>query len=116
MQFFRFLAVLMCAEWLLIFHVWVSFRYLLVFAVFCYLRGHILAFIPHWDTYYFVFLLAALGVLYHLRSMWRGRSARYRDFYTTPDSRRSLADHRRPDPESDAVSGICHHDGLPHIT
>jgi len=86
MQFFRFLAVLMCAEWLLIFHVWISFRYLLVFAVFGYFRGQILAFIPHWDTYYFVFLLATLGVLYHLRSVWRGRSARYRDFYTTPDS------------------------------
>ena len=86
MQFFRFLAVLMCAEWLLIFHVWISFRYLLVFAIFCYFRGHILAFIPHWDTYYFVFLFATLGVLYHLRAVWRGRSARYRDFYTTPDA------------------------------
>jgi hypothetical protein len=86
MQFFRFLAVLMCAEWLLIFHVWISFRYLLVFAIFGYFRGHILAFIPHWDTYYFVFLFATLGVLYHLRSVWRGRSARYRDFYTTPDA------------------------------
>ena len=32
----------------------------------------------------FVFLFATLGVLYHLRSVWRGRSARYRDFYTTP--------------------------------
>jgi hypothetical protein len=86
MQFFRFLAVLMCAEWLLIFHVWISFRYLLVFAIFGYFRGHILAFIPHWDTYYFVFLFATLGVLYHLRAVWRGRSARYRDFYTTPDA------------------------------
>ena len=61
-------------------------RYLLVFAVFCYFRGKILAFIPHWDTYYFVFLFATLGVLYHLRAVWRGRSARYRDFYTTPDA------------------------------
>ena len=86
MQFFRFLAVLMCAEWLLIFHVWISFRYLLVFAVFAYFRGQLLAFIPHWDTYYFVFLFAVLGVLYHLRAVWRGRSARYRDFYTTPDA------------------------------
>jgi hypothetical protein len=86
MQFFRFLAVLMCAEWLLIFHVWISFRYLLVFAIFAYFRGQLLAFIPHWDTYYFVFLFAVLGVLYHLRSVWRGRSARYRDFYTTPDA------------------------------
>ena len=86
MQFFRFLATLMCAEWLLIFHVWISFRYLLVFAIFAYFRGQLLAFIPHWDTYYFVFLFAILGVLYHLRAVWRGRSARYRDFYTTPDA------------------------------
>jgi hypothetical protein len=86
MQFFRFLATLMCAEWLLIFHVWISFRYLLVFAIFAYFRGQLLAFIPHWDTYYFVFLFAVLGVLYHLHAVWRGRSARYRDFYTTPDA------------------------------
>ena len=31
-------------------------RYLLLFVAVCFLRGRILAFIPHWDTYYFVFL------------------------------------------------------------
>ena len=50
MQFFGFLALLMCAEWLLIFRVWISFRYLLLFVIFCMFRARILAFIPHWDT------------------------------------------------------------------
>ena len=80
MWLFRLLTLLMCAEWLLIFRVWISFRYLLLFVAVCFLRGRLLAFIPHWDTYYFVFLFATLGMLYHLRSVWRGRSARYRDF------------------------------------
>jgi hypothetical protein len=86
MRHFQFLTVVMCAEWLLIFRVWVSFRYLLLFVAVCFLRARFLAFIPHWDTYYFVFLCATLGMLYHLRSIWRGRSGRSRDFYNTPDS------------------------------
>ena len=86
MQLFRFLALVMCAEWLLIFRVWASFRFLLLFVAVCFFRARILRFIPHWDTYYFVFLFSTLGMLYHLRSAWRGRSGRYRDFYHTSDS------------------------------
>ena len=86
MRHFQFLALLMCAEWLLIFRIWVSFRFLLLFVAVCFLRARILALIPHWDSYYLIFPLATLGMLYNLRSVLRGRSARYRDFYTTPDA------------------------------
>jgi len=84
MRFFQFLSVAMCAEWLLIFRTWVSFRFLLLFVACCMVRARILAFIPHWDAYYLLFPLATVGLLYHLRSMWSRRSARYREFYNTP--------------------------------
>jgi hypothetical protein len=86
MWLFRLLTLLMCAEWLLIFRIWVSFRFLLLFVAACFLRARILRFIPHWDTYYFVFPVAAVGMLYHLRLVWMRRGARYRDFYNTPES------------------------------
>ena len=86
MRFFRFLTLVMCAEWLLIFRIWVSFRFLLLFVGVCYFRARILRLHPALGHVLYRFSCGRRGMLYHLRSMWRGRSARYRDFYTTPES------------------------------
>ena len=86
MPFFRFLAVLMCAEWLLIFRIWASFRFLLLFVALSMLRARFLGFIPHWDNSYVIFPVATVAMLYHLRCTVNRSSARYRDFYNAPDT------------------------------
>jgi hypothetical protein len=86
MQFIRFLSLLLCAEWLLIFRIWASFRWLVLFVAFTFIRARILGFIPHWDSSYIIFPVAAVAMLYHLRCTWNRRSARNREIYNAPDT------------------------------
>ena len=86
MRRFGFLPLLLCAEWLLIFRIWVSFRYLLLFILFGALRLRLLAFIPHWENHYTVLPLALIATLYNLRCVFNGSSARNREISTTPDT------------------------------
>jgi hypothetical protein len=86
MQFIRFLSLLMCAEWLLIFRIWPAFRWLVLFVAFSFFRARFLDFIPHWDSSYIIFPVAAVAMLYHLRCIWNRRSARNREIYNMPDT------------------------------
>jgi hypothetical protein len=84
MLILRFLALLLCAEWLLLFRGWSSLKYLIVFMAAAVLRARILNFIPHWDTHAFLYLATFPALLYHLPML--GRTARYREAYGTPDT------------------------------
>ena len=83
MVFFRSFALLLCAEWLLLFRAWMSLKYLFLFMVVTVLRARLLNFIPHWDNLYFLYFVTLPAFLYHLRQI--RRSARYREAYGTPE-------------------------------
>jgi hypothetical protein len=86
MRLIRVIALLGCAEWLLIFRTWVSFRYLLLYAGFAALRLYVLSFFPHIDNNYILFPIALLAILYHLRSLWRARTSHNQQTYGTPET------------------------------
>ena len=87
MQLIRFIALLGCAEWLLIFRTWVSFRYLLLYAGFAALR--LLYFpnlFPHWDNNYILLPISCLAILYHLRTARKGHTSHNQQTYNTPET------------------------------
>jgi hypothetical protein len=84
MPILRCLTLLLCAEWLLLFRAWISLRYLILFMAFTLVRARFLNIIPHWDIHVFLYLATFPVFLYHLRML--GRSARYREAYSTPDT------------------------------
>jgi hypothetical protein len=87
MRLLRFIALLGCAEWLLIFRTWVSFRYLFLYAGFATLR--LLYFpnlFPHWDNGYILLPISLLAIVYHLRTAWRGHTSHNQQTYNTPET------------------------------
>jgi hypothetical protein len=83
----RIIALLGCAEWLLIFRTWVSFRYLFLYGGFAALRlFYFLNFFPHWNNNYILLPICLLAVLYHLRSAWRSRTSHNQQTYGTPET------------------------------
>jgi hypothetical protein len=84
MLLFRCLVLLLCAEWLLLFRVWMSLKYLILFLVFTLIRARFLNVIPHWDNHVFLYLATFPALLYHFQRL--GRAARYREAYGTPET------------------------------
>ena len=84
MLILRCLALLLCAEWLLLFRARSSLRYLIVFLGAAVIRARLLNLIPHWDIHEFLYLATFPALLYHLRML--GRAARYREAYGTPET------------------------------
>jgi hypothetical protein len=83
----RILALLGCAEWLLIFRTWVSFRYLVLYAGFAALRLlYFPKFLPHVDSYYMLLPVSIVAMLYHLRLLWRAQTAHNQQTYDTPET------------------------------
>ena len=87
MQLIGLVLLLGCAEWVLIFRTWVSFRYLLLYAGVAVLRFYyFFRFFPHWDGNYILFPVALLAVLYHLRTAWRSSTSHNQQTYNTPET------------------------------
>jgi hypothetical protein len=84
MLILRGLALLLCAEWLLLFRAWSSLKFLIVFLAVAVLRARILNFIPHWDIHAFLYFATFPALFYHFRML--GRAARYREAYGTPET------------------------------
>jgi hypothetical protein len=83
----RIVALLGCAEWLLIFRTWVSFRYLALYAGFAALRLlYVPKFLPHVDSYYLLLPISAIALLYHLRLLWRAQTSHNQQTYNTPEA------------------------------
>ena len=83
----RIIALLGCAEWLLIFRTWVSFRYLLLYAGFAALRLlYLMKFLPHWDSNYILIMACFPALLWHLRSLWRASTSQNQQTYDTPET------------------------------
>lgn len=83
----RIIALLGCAEWLLIFRTWVSFRYLFLYGGFAVLRLlYFLNFFPHWDNNYILLPICLLAILYHLRGAWRASTSHNQQTYGTPET------------------------------
>src|SRR5688572_21308415 len=87
MRLIRVIALLGCAEWLLIFRTWVSFRYLLLYAGFAALRLlYVPNLFPHWDNSYILLPISLLAILYHLRSAWRASTSHNQQTYGTSET------------------------------
>jgi hypothetical protein len=83
----RIIALLGCAEWLLIFRTWGSFRYLLLYAGFAALRlFYFLQILPHWDNNYFLVGASIVAVVWHLRALWRANTSQNQQTYDTPET------------------------------
>lgn len=83
----RIIALLGCAEWLLIFRTWISFRYLLLYAGVAALRLlYLMYFFPRWDSNYILILACFPAILYHLRSLWRAGTSQNQQTYGTPET------------------------------
>jgi hypothetical protein len=83
----RIIALLGCAEWLLIFRTWVSFRYLLLYTGFAALRLlYFLKFLPHWDNNYLLIMFSFVAVIWHLRALWRASTSQNQQTYGTPET------------------------------
>ena len=83
----RLIALLGCAEWLLIFRAWVSFRYLLLYAGFAALRLlYFMNFFPHWDNNYLLVACSFVAVIWHLRALWRANTSQNQQTYNTPET------------------------------
>ena len=80
----KFIIALFCAEWLIIFKAWLAPSVLFMLVMVAGLRLYAMSFIPHWMGAEAVIGVAGMALFIHLRYI--GRSAKFREFYKTPDT------------------------------
>ena len=86
MRHLRFFIAIFCAEWLLLFRVWLSPSILFLLVITAGFRLFALSVTPRWMGAYVVFFFAFIALMKHLLALVSGRSARDRALYETPET------------------------------
>jgi hypothetical protein len=86
MQQARFLLMLLCAEWLLLFRTWVAPSVLFPMVLAVAIRAGIYMNIPHFLGAGILIYALGAAMVWHLRSLFSRRSSRNREIYQTPDT------------------------------
>ena len=82
----RIFYMLLSAEWILFFRIWLSPQMLLLLLGFTAFRFMLLAVIPFYEALFGVYAFAGIALLFRLRSLVGGRSGRNRETLNTPET------------------------------